>query len=203
MRLPAGLDRLDLAVDRQLEHLRGGPLDVVVYRLSESANHSMLWHALGATSALGPGGRARWAVETSVVLGIESALVNGLLKSVVRRPRPTAREHLHRLRTPLTSSFPSGHASSAFTAAAVLSHRRPGWRRPLVALATTVAVSRAWVGIHHLSDVVGGVVVGVAIGEVAVRALDRLDDTLDDRLDGRRTGGAGAGSPSGGGSPPA
>ncbi len=175
MRLPDGIERLDLAADLALQRLRGGPFDRVAYGLSEAANHSLLWHALGGMSAAWPGGRWRHAAELSVVLGAESALVNGALKSVVRRPRPATRPHPHRLRTPRTTSFPSGHASSAFTAAVVLSHHRPGWRVPIHAMATAVALSRAWVGIHHLSDVVGGAAVGVMIGRAGVAVIDAVE----------------------------
>lgn len=171
----ARVDQIDLAIDRALLHVRGGPVDRIFYAASEAANHSMLWHGLGALSAALPGGTRRTATEMSVVMGIESALVNGALKSLFRRPRPAVREHPHQLRVPRTSSFPSGHASSAFTAVAVLSRRRPSWRLPLTGVATLVAVSRTWVGIHHASDVVGGVIVGKALGATAVVVLDRLE----------------------------
>jgi len=37
-------------------------------------------------------------------------------------------------------------------------------------LASVVAVSRAYVRIHHASDVVAGAVVGVGLGAIAIRA---------------------------------
>ncbi|MEO1062429.1 MAG: phosphatase PAP2 family protein [Actinomycetota bacterium] len=173
--LVARVDAIDAAVDEALDRVRGGPLDRVAYGLSEAANHSRLWHALGAASAHLPGGGGRReVVEMSVVLGIESALVNGPVKSLFRRPRPAERDHPHQLRTPLTSSFPSGHATSAFTAAAVLTHHRPAGRPAWYLLATAVAWTRAWVGIHHASDVVGGIVIGLGLGRLATTVLRRL-----------------------------
>ncbi|MEM9714040.1 MAG: phosphatase PAP2 family protein [Actinomycetota bacterium] len=168
-------DPYDEAVDRALDRVRGGPLDRVAYGLSEAANHSRLWHVVGVASAMLPGGGGRrQVVEMSVVLGIESALVNGPVKSLFRRPRPADRDHPHQLRRPKTSSFPSGHATSAFTAAAVLTYHRPAGRPAWYLLAAAVASTRAWVGIHHASDVVGGAVIGVGLGRLATAVLRRL-----------------------------
>jgi undecaprenyl-diphosphatase len=69
------------------------------------------------------------------------------------------------LRIPRTSSFPSGHASAAFFAAALL---RDGAPAPLVyAAAVVVASSRVHVGMHHASDVIAGAALGAALGELA------------------------------------
>jgi undecaprenyl-diphosphatase len=100
-------------------------------------------------------------------LAIESALVNGPVKWVFRRARPVydGPRPWH-LRQPRTSSFPSGHASAAFFAAALLRDNDPWW--PLYyAVGVVVASSRIYVRIHHASDVVGGAVLGFALGELA------------------------------------
>lgn len=173
--LVARADPIDASIERALDGVRGGPLDRVAYGLSEAANHSVLWHALGTVSAVLPGGGGRRQItEMSVVMGIESALVNGPVKSLFRRPRPAVRDHVHPLRTPKTSSFPSGHATSAFTAAAVLTHHRPAGRPFWYVLAAAVASTRAWVGIHHASDVIGGIVIGLGLGRLATAVLRRL-----------------------------
>jgi undecaprenyl-diphosphatase len=102
----------------------------------------------------------------AAAFGAESVLVNGLVKLAFRRHRPesTGPRPLP-LRIPRTSSFPSGHASAAFFAAALL---RDGAPAPLVYLAAaTVASSRLHVGMHHASDVVAGAMIGAALGEVA------------------------------------
>jgi membrane-associated phospholipid phosphatase len=95
--------------------------------------------------------------------------VNGPVKSLFRRHRPPwEQERPLRLRRPRTSSFPSGHASAAMTAAGVLSQNDPLW--PLYyALGAVVASSRVYVKIHHPSDVVAGALVGIALARVARR----------------------------------
>jgi undecaprenyl-diphosphatase len=79
------------------------------------------------------------------------------------------------MRIPLTSSFPSGHASSSFFSAALLADGDPAWAPVYYGLAVVVSLSRVYVKIHHASDVVGGIVVGAGLGEVAkhLAPLDR------------------------------
>jgi undecaprenyl-diphosphatase len=162
----------DEAVDDRLDRIRGNPLvDRVMYGASELGDMSFIWHLLGTGQALLPGRSPMTAVRLSVILGVESALVNGPVKSLFRRSRPTweaAHARPHRLRTPRSSSFPSGHASSAFTAAGVLAQGDPLW--PLYyGVAAVVASSRAYVKIHHASDVVAGAALGLGLAAVAKR----------------------------------
>jgi undecaprenyl-diphosphatase len=163
--------RFDTAIDTRVDRLRGHPhLDRLMYAASELGDFSLIWHLVSATRALGPDRRLAHAVRMAAVLGTESALVNGPVKSLFRRHRPAwEQERPRRLRRPRTTSFPSGHASSAFTAAGVLSQNDPLW--PLYyAIAAVVAGSRVYVKIHHPSDVVAGALLGVALAALTRRA---------------------------------
>ncbi|QGG94786.1 alpha/beta fold hydrolase [Actinomarinicola tropica] len=163
--------RIDAEIDRAWERLRGIPVvDRVFYSASALGDWSLIWHLAGAAQGVADRRHGiRRAARLSTSLGIESALVNGAIKSLFRRTRPIHDgERPHTLRMPATSSFPSGHASSAFMAARLLSDRNglgPLW----YALAAVVATSRVHVRIHHPSDVVGGAVLGIVLGEAAVR----------------------------------
>jgi membrane-associated phospholipid phosphatase len=171
---PEGLSglvaRFDAAVDRRVDRMRGNPvLDRVMYTASDLGDFSLIWHLVGTGRALAPDRRVIHAVRAAAVLGVESALVNGPIKSLFRRHRPVwEHERPYRLRVPKTSSFPSGHASSAATAAGVLSERdRLG---PLYyALGAVVACSRVYVRHHHASDVVAGALLGVVLARLARR----------------------------------
>ncbi len=103
-------------------------------------------------------------------MGAESAITNGAVKSLFRRVRPAEYadiEFHHGLRRPITSSFPSGHATAAFCAATLLGGG-PGW----YGAAATVAATRIYVRLHHASDVVAGAAFGLALG-VAMRPFVR------------------------------
>ena len=157
------VDRFDDRVDTLFEKLRGRPwADRVFYTASQLGDYGLIWLLLAALAALGGSWRAeRNLVRLAAVLGLDSMFVNGLLKSLIKRSRPIVDdgERPLYLRSPITTAFPSGHASSAVVAAMLLGElggRR--WRGLLRLLAATVALSRIHVRIHHASDVAGGAV---------------------------------------------
>ena len=162
----------DEAIDQRVDRVRGQQtIDRVMYGASELGDWSLLWHLLGVGQALLPGRDAMHAVRLSAILGAESLLVNGAVKSLFDRHRPVWEEDRprpHRIRRPLTSSFPSGHASAAFTAAGVLGRGDPLW--PLYyGIAVVVSSSRVYVKMHHASDVVAGAAIGVGLAAIARR----------------------------------
>jgi len=173
--------RFDDAVDQWFAaNLRGRPVfDRMFYALSAVGDWSLIWHVIGWTRAI-THRRPTDGASLSIGLGLESALVNGFIKSRFRRARPATGSGTrpHRLRTPRTSSFPSGHASAAAFTATVLS-RRAGKPALWWGLGGLVAVSRVHVRIHHASDVVGGAVIGALLGQVLGIPLSRA---VEDRF---------------------
>ena len=167
----------DRDADRLLDQLRGHPTaDRLFYGASALGDQSLIWVMLACLRGLRPGPVNQKAAARALVgIGIESVLVNGIIKSFFRRTRPQFEGiRPHRLRRPRTSSFPSGHATAAFTAAGLLSEGDPLW--PLYyAAALIVASSRAYVKIHHASDVAVGIAVGMALGRLG-RHLVPLQD---------------------------
>jgi undecaprenyl-diphosphatase len=112
------------------------------------------------------------------------AIVNSLVKLAVARPRPAVD---HPIATALGKSFPSGHAmSSTVVYGALLVAFLPAVPRryrPAVVISVTVIVlaigsSRLVLGVHFLSDVLGGFVLGLAwlSGAVAVFETWRVEE---------------------------
>lgn len=167
------VEALDRAVDRAFDRLRGDPVaDRVFYTASSLGDFSVLWMLLGSLRGLRSERDADAAVRLLVCLGLESALVNGLVKSLLPRRRPApGTVHPHPLRTPKTTSFPSGHASAGFAAATLLADgRKAPWRYGWYGLAAVVAASRIHTRSHHASDVLAGAALGLVLGRVAKRA---------------------------------
>ena len=158
----------------------------------EVAGHDAAVTALKAVSATGTAGflvplvgaavvwllvrGARRLAWFLAVVGIGGALVNTAVKVVVGRPRPVFDEPLA---TALGKSFPSGHSMSSLVCyGALLVVFLPLVRRrarPAVVAATSIWVlligfSRLALGVHFLSDVLGGYVLGAAwlLGSVAL-----------------------------------
>ena len=162
----------DEAIDSRADQVRGRKsLDRLMYAATEVGDWSLLWHTIGFGQALLPGRDPMTAVRLSAILGAESLLVNGGIKSIFMRHRPVWEEDRprpHRVRRPQTSSFPSGHASAAFAAAGVLSQGDPLW--PVYyGVAVVVASSRVYVKMHHASDVIAGAAIGIGVAALAKR----------------------------------
>lgn len=161
----------DRAVDAAVSQARNPVLDAVFYPLSSAADHSLLWLATGGVREAVGRARPGTAVRLAAILGVESALTNMLVKSLFGRIRPLLDEPARMgplpwgLRRPVTSAFPSGHATAGFTAAVFLSRADPG--PPWYLFAGLVAFSRVYVRLHHTSDVVAGAALGLAFGLVA------------------------------------
>lgn len=175
--LAESIAAFDEAVDARMEALRSSPVAAKVFTTaSHLGDFSLIWHIAAAARAVSSDKRATQAVVLSSLVGLESLVVNQGIKRLFRRERPTTSgDERFEVRTPSTSSFPSGHASSAFFAASaltVLGGRRtaPAW----YGLASVVALSRVFVRIHHASDVIGGAAVGLGLGALARPILRRF-----------------------------
>lgn len=103
-----------------------------------------------------------------VITTVGSSLLNGAVKTAVNRLRPVLTDPV--AREP-GFSFPSGHAQAAMVGYAVLllvflPVLHGVWRKVAVtfaaAMVLAVGFSRIALGVHYLSDVVGGFVLGAA-----------------------------------------
>jgi membrane-associated phospholipid phosphatase len=171
-------ETIDVAVYAAVAGTETPRLDVAMRRLSEAADDSKIWFGSAAAIALlgGTGGR-RAAVRAVASLALASGFANLVAKPLTTRRRPD-REALQVLEArhvpmPVSSSFPSGHAASAFAFATGAGAAAPGLSAPLRALATLVGYSRVHTGVHYPADVLVGAFIGVSAAEVAGRILDR------------------------------
>jgi membrane-associated phospholipid phosphatase len=150
-------------------------LDGPVRRLSQAADHSRLWLGIAGVIAL-VGGRQgrRAALEGVVAIAATSATVNLGVKPVASRRRPDRVDpHLGTARhvpMPGSTSFPSGHAASAFAFAYAVGRHLPGLGLPVRLLAGGVAYSRVHTGVHYPGDVVIGSILGAATAATVAAA---------------------------------
>ncbi|MGZ4805794.1 MAG: phosphatase PAP2 family protein [Ilumatobacteraceae bacterium] len=163
--------------DEQLERLRGHPLAAPVFNsASFLGDFSAIWHLIGAGRAVIDPSKWRQSLAMSALIGAESLIVNQGVKRLFRRVRPTETgDPRFRVRRPSTSSFPSGHASASFFAAAILTTATGPELVPIwYSVAVVISISRAYVRIHHLSDVVAGAALGAAMGVAGSRVFSML-----------------------------
>ena len=163
------VDRFDARADAQIDRLRGNDFfDRLFYTASFLGDHGLIWIALSFVryfTGVGGDDAAHFAGIRALCAELgQSIFVNLGIKSLFRRERPVSQAaRPYKLRIPRTTSFPSGHATASFCGAVLLSQGTP-WAPALFLIAAIVSFSRAYVRIHHASDVVGGVVVGLVIG---------------------------------------
>jgi undecaprenyl-diphosphatase len=167
---------LDMAIVEAAADLRVGPLTAVM----EVATSWWIKGPLLLAIALAVDLAARRRLPACFLagaLGFTAAVAASmLLKEVFERTRPAIGDPGFEaaIATPASASMPSGHACEAFAVATaiVLWHRRAGAVALIVA--TVVAASRVYLGVHFLSDVAVGAALGVVLGWMAVLAVGRL-----------------------------
>jgi len=114
-----------------------------------------------------------------LAVGLAAGLT-GILKDLVDRARPALADPgiVALVTTPSSPSFPSGHAATAFAAAIAVGAFYPRIRWPLLGLATLVALSRVYLGVHYWLDVLAGAALGVALGLAVAWVSRRLLGSL-------------------------
>src|SRR3954454_10920379 len=167
------LRALDLAVYAAIAATPTPRLDRVFRRVSDAANHSRLWLASAAVLAATGGAAGRGAAaDRPASVPSTSAVVNFGLKPFWSRRRPDrAAQQVpvgRHVAMPRSTSFPSGHAASAFAFATGVAPDLPAAGIALSAAATVVAYSRVHTGVHYPIDVIAGSVTGGALAPVAV-----------------------------------
>jgi membrane-associated phospholipid phosphatase len=170
--------RWDRAVVEAFQHLHWGPADWVFERLSDWWVRTLVVLAAALAADL----LARSRIPRATLLAAASyGAADGLtevLKAAFDRPRPSAADPaVHPLvAVPHSPAMPSGHAATAFAGAVAVGLVHPRLRWPLLALAALVAVSRVWLGVHYLTDVLAGAALGAAVAvalALAGRAIIR------------------------------
>src|SRR5918912_1550466 len=115
-----------------------------------------------------------WAVLVAVVAFAADAVSFGV-KDLVHRTRPfDAHPQIHPLYVVHSSSFPAGHAATAFAGATLLSYLAPRAAPLFVLLAAAIGYSLVYFGVHYPGDVLAGALVGVLCGLVAILVLRTL-----------------------------
>jgi len=166
--------RMDTAVDNALEHIRDNKLVIVIFSIASAVgDFGLLWHIIGLVRSIGSIDRLQQALIFSILIGLESLILNQGIKRLFRRSRPTEKgDTRFALRKPRTSSFPSGHSSSAFFSALVLTYFTAWpWWFLFYAFALIIATSRVGVRIHHASDVIAGAFAGTLMGVIGLLVL--------------------------------
>lgn len=129
----------------------------------------------GTAAVLLLGGAKKLAGQVLLAGGLAWLGAQGL-KPMYGRTRPYQDGSASKLvRTPAGTSYPSGHPAVAMAMARVLSAQTRWPGSGLISkIPDVVAVSRVYNGVHHPSDVLGGMLLGRAVGDLIRRRALRI-----------------------------
>jgi membrane-associated phospholipid phosphatase len=186
------LSKLDVAVYAAIAVTPTPAMDVALRGLSRAANQSRLWLGCSAVLAACSGKRGHRAAQNGLAsIALTSAVVNLMLKPLGNRRRPDRQIYdvpvARQVTMPRSTSWPSGHAASAFAFASGVGAAWPQAGIPLGVVASLVAYSRVHTGVHYASDTIAGTVCGVALAPVAVAAVERGREQQRRRSESRFT----------------
>ena len=156
--------------------VRNPVLDKMMIFITSLGDGGMIWIAATILLLIPKKTRKIGFMSAAALLG-SLVINNHLIKNLVQRPRPfvTFTDLQIIIPTPSEFSFPSGHTSSSFAAAAVFYRHLPKkLGLPSVILAGLIGFSRLYVGVHYPTDVIAGVAMGILLsylGEFLVNIL--------------------------------
>jgi undecaprenyl-diphosphatase len=114
--------------------------------------------------------RVRWmALFSALTILVSDQLSSQIIKNIIERPRPCHIMSDLNLLVNCGSGFsmPSSHAVNAFAQAAFFGALNKKSQSYLIIIASLIAVSRVFVGVHYPGDVFVGTILGSIVGLVA------------------------------------
>lgn len=168
--------RLFLAVNH-LPHTRLS--NIIMSAFTIAFNGGLAWFAglFGAMLLNRPRHR-RSFLQIAPPLWFATLIVEYPIKYYFRRRRPFIDivQAITVGRKPGSYSFPSGHSAAAFAGAWLLSRHYPLLAPLWYIIATLVAFSRIYLGVHYPGDVISGSLLGTILAEAMRRVIDAGDD---------------------------
>jgi undecaprenyl-diphosphatase len=171
---------VDIAWAKRATAIRGDGLTFVANVFGALGRFPLSWLIVAVAGSILWRQRRRRAIAVLLIGEVASWATNNLIKAAVDRPRPP-----EAIVEASSSSFPSGHAAFAAVTAVLLvgllipTGRRVGPAFLAAALALVMGLSRTYLGVHWLSDVIAGLSVGAGIGLLTLAfagsAADRHD----------------------------
>jgi undecaprenyl-diphosphatase len=155
---------LDRALFRAIFRFKWGPLTPLMRTFTVAGKAGALWGVISALAFLVVGLKAYNLFVPWVAVAVAWTVAE-VAKYLFNRARPFIydTEILPFVKTPSSSSFPSGHSATAAAGALTLSAVYPSFAPALVLSGLLVALSRIYLGVHYPFDVLAGGFIGTAV----------------------------------------
>ncbi len=121
--------------------------------------------------------KRKWILPLWVTLAL-SVIVSFLLKIIIKRPRPyqlgivssVLEEASHNI---WNFSMPSFQAMLGFCAVPILSKEFPKFKYVWIVFASLIALSRVYLGVHFMSDILIGGLIGCVLGALVIQSENK------------------------------
>lgn len=148
------------------------PFFDIIFQLITYFGHPLPWFVLAAWLFWAGYEKKSFTLMTILLF---SSLVSGVLKQIIARPRPTGLVALDDLNG---YSMPSGHSTLAGTIAAY--GYFSNWvgkniKAIIILLAILTGISRLYLGVHFLSDVLSGLLLGAILGFIISKLETKIN----------------------------
>lgn len=176
------LNNLDIAVFHFFNSTIANPLFDKLFPFITHLNNWILLYVFFIGWMLWKGGKAGRICVITLFLGIflSELISSNWIKELVARDRPCHVLSDIRLLVDCGpgKSLPSTHAVNMFASAVILSFYYRQYRWIFFTVASLVAFSRVYIGVHYPFDIIFGACLGALIGYAIIKPVDLIINTL-------------------------
>lgn len=160
--LVSRVKKLDLWLFRATFRLKWPPLDTVMRWFTVAGSAGALWGFIAAVAFLVTGLQPAHLLVPWISVALSWTLAEAT-KHLFNRARPFVSDTsvAPLIKTPSSSSFPSGHSATAAAGALALSVTYPVLVPVLFPAAALTVLSRVYLGVHYPLDVLAGILIGL------------------------------------------
>ena len=154
---------------RAIFRVKWTPLTPIMRAFTVAGRAGALWGAFAFLTYLATGLESYNLLVPWIAVAVSWVIAEGA-KFLFNRARPFIRdtEIAPLIKTPSSSSFPSGHSATAAAGAITLSGIYPAFAPALILSGFLVALSRIYLGVHYPFDVLAGVLIGTVTAAVVL-----------------------------------
>lgn len=157
-------------------------LDKIMILVTKLGNAGIIWILTGII-LISMKKTRKLGIIFLTALFITAVLGEGILKNVIKRERPfeTIKGLTLLIKAPSSYSFPSGHTASSFTAFGVLYFMNSPYKWYSLILALFISISRIYLNVHYLTDIIGGALLGLAVAYMVCKFFKRKQGFIDEK----------------------